>query len=61
VATIAGCPRIRIDNRDVYALGFGVAWRDVIGWRWAASIGAPPHDIWNVAFVEALDERAGQW
>jgi hypothetical protein len=59
VATIAGCPRIRIDNRDTYLLGnIGIAWRDAIGWRWAASIGAPAHDIWNVAFVEALDARA---
>ncbi len=60
VATIAGCPRIRIDNRDTYLLGrgLGIAWRDAIGWRWAASIGAPAHDIWNTAFVAALDERA---
>ena len=62
VATIAGCPRIRIDNRDVYLLGrVGIAWRDAIGWRWAAHIGGPSHDIWNTAFVAALDERAGQW
>ena len=58
VATIAGCPRIRIDNRDTYLLGnVGIAWRDAIGGRWAASIGGPSHDIWNVAFVAALDER----
>ena len=62
VATIAGCPAIRIDGRLTYLLGtVGVAWRDAIGWRWAAHIGAPPHDIWNVAFVEALEERAAKW
>ena len=59
VATIAGFPRIRIDDRDVYLLGrVGIAFRDAIGWRWAASIGAPAHDIWNTAFVAALDARA---
>ena len=62
VATIAGCPAIRIDGRLTYLLGsVGVAWRDAIGWRWAASIGAPAHDIWNVAFTEALEERAAKW
>ena len=59
VATIAACPIIRVDGRQVFLLGrLGVAWRDAIGWRWAASIGAPAHDIWNTAFVAALDERA---
>jgi len=61
VATIAGCPRIRIDGRDVFLLGrVGIAFRDAIGWRWAAHIGGPSHDIWNTAFVAALDERAGR-
>lgn len=61
VATIAGCPAIRIDGRTTYLLGsVGIAFKDAIGWRWAASIGAPPHDIWNQAFTEALEERAGQ-
>ena len=61
VATIAGCPVIRIDGRNTYLLGrVGIAWRDAIGWRWAASIGAPAHDIWNVAFIDALDARANQ-
>ena len=61
VATIAACPAIRIDGRQVYLLGrMGVCWADAIGWRWAASIGAPPHDIWNQAFTDALEGRAGR-
>ena len=61
VATIAGCPRIRIDGRDTYLCGnIGVAWRDAIGWRWAAHIGGPAYDIWNTALIAALDSRAAQ-
>ena len=59
VATISACPIIRVDGRQVYLLGrLGVAFRDAIGWRWAAHIGGPSHDIWNTAFVAALDARA---
>lgn len=62
VATINTCPVIRIDGRTTYLLGsVGVAFRDAIGWRWAASIGGPAHDIWNEAFTEALEERATKW
>ena len=62
VATINGCPRVVVDGIPHYPLGpdLGIAYKDAIGWRWTRRIGTPGQDIWNQAFIEALEERAGQ-
>ena len=58
VATIANCPTMTADGRQVFLVLGGMAWRDEIGWRWTNSRSPMIHDIWNPALISALDERA---
>ena len=58
VATIAHCPTMTADGRQVYLCLGGMAWRDELGWRWTNSRSPRIHDIWNPALIAALDERA---